>query len=102
MSIYLSIYLSRLGKIKQWVDAHGGEPMVPFCGALESKLVGMTPEEAKAYSEENKTATAIPKIISTGYHAIDLVHFFTAGSDEVKCWTIRVCTSNTKTPNYQP
>ena len=24
-----------------------------------------------------------------GYDALDLIHFFTAGSDEVKCWTIR-------------
>jgi len=84
-----------LGKIKQWVDAHGGEPMVPFCGALESKLSNMSPEEARNYCEENKTSSSIPKIISTGYHAIDLVHFFTAGSDEVKCWTIR---KGTKAP----
>ena len=24
-----------------------------------------------------------------GYSALNLVHFFTAGADEVKCWTIR-------------
>jgi len=84
-----------LGKIKQWVDAHGGEPMVPFCGALESKLAGMSPEEAKSYCEENKTTSSIPKIISVGYHSIELLHFFTAGPDEVKCWTIR---KGTKAP----
>jgi len=78
-----------LGKIKQWVDAHGGEPMVPFCGALESKLFGMSEEEAKKYCEDNKVTSSIPKIISTGYHAIDLIHFFTCGADEVKAWTIR-------------
>lgn len=76
-------------KIKQWVDAHGGEPLVPFCGNLETKLLELGEDEAKKYSEENKTATAIPKIIKTGYYALDLVHFFTCGTDEVKCWTIR-------------
>jgi obg-like ATPase 1 len=84
-----------LGKIKQWVDAHGGEPMVPFCGALETKLIGMDAEEAKRYCEEQKLSSSIPKIISTGYHAIELIHFFTAGADEVKAWTIR---KGTKAP----
>jgi len=78
-----------LGKIKAWVDAHGGEPLVPFCGALESKLVELGEEAAKKYCEENKTSSAIPKIIKTGYYALDLIHFFTGGPDEVKCWTIR-------------
>ncbi len=27
-----------LTKIKAWVDAHGGEPIVPFCGALEANV----------------------------------------------------------------
>jgi len=31
----------------------------------------------------------IPKIIRAGYNALDLVYFFTAGKDEVRCWTIR-------------
>jgi len=84
-----------LGKIKQWVDANGGEPMVPFCGALESKWIDMNEEAQKAYFAENKVQTNLPKIISTGYHALDLIHFFTCGSDEVKCWTIR---NGTKAP----
>jgi len=78
-----------LAKIKAWVDANGGEPMVPFCGALETKLLGMSDDEAKKYLEEAKTISAIPKIIKTGYHTLDLIHFLTCGEDEVKCWTIR-------------
>lgn len=31
----------------------------------------------------------IPKIIKAGYHALDLIYFFTAGHDEVRCWTVR-------------
>jgi len=78
-----------LPKIKAWVDTHGGEPMVPFCGALEAKLVELGDDAAKKYQEEIKASTAIPKIIKTGYHTLELIHFFTCGSDEVKCWTIR-------------
>jgi len=29
------------------------------------------------------------KIITSGYYALDLIHYFTGGDDEVKCWTIR-------------
>ncbi|KAL6990895.1 Obg-like ATPase 1, partial [Sarracenia purpurea var. burkii] len=32
---------------------------------------------------------ALPKIIKTGFSAINLIYFFTAGPDEVKCWQIR-------------
>jgi obg-like ATPase 1 len=84
-----------LGKIKAWVDANGGEPMVPFCGVMESKLLEMSEDAIKAYCEENKVSGSIPKIIKTGYHTLQLIHFFTCGADEVKCWTIR---KGTKAP----
>jgi len=84
-----------LPKIKQWVDANGGESMVPFCGSLDSKLLEMSEEDIKKYCEENKIQSGVPKVIKTGYHALELVHFFTCGSDEVKCWTIR---KGTKAP----
>jgi len=84
-----------LVKLKKWVDEHGGEPMVPFCGAFEAKIFEMEPEEAKKYCEANKTTSAIPKIIKTGYNALELIHFFTCGADEVRAWTIR---KGTKAP----
>jgi len=84
-----------LPKIKAWVDANGAEPMVPFCGSLESKFLEMGEDQYKIYSEENKVISGIPKIIKTGYHALELIHFFTCGTDEVKCWTIR---KGTKAP----
>eukprot|EP01119_Soliformovum_irregulare_P024031 TRINITY_DN852_c0_g1_i1.p1 TRINITY_DN852_c0_g1~~TRINITY_DN852_c0_g1_i1.p1 ORF type:complete len:395 (-),score=142.56 TRINITY_DN852_c0_g1_i1:38-1222(-) len=87
-----------LPKVKAWVDANGAEPMVPFSGAIESKILAMAPEELNAFAEANgqKTLTSsIPKIIKTGYHSLELVHFFTSGTDEVKCWTLR---KGTKAP----
>nr|CAB3480309.1 unnamed protein product [Digitaria exilis] len=35
------------------------------------------------------SCSMIPKIIKTGFAAIHLIYFFTAGPDEVKCWQIR-------------
>ena len=31
----------------------------------------------------------VDRIIKAGYKNLQLIHFFTAGSDEVKCWTVR-------------
>ena len=33
--------------------------------------------------------SALPKIITIGFRSIQLIYFFTAGEDEVKCWQIR-------------
>lgn len=32
----------------------------------------------------------LPKIIKVGYKSIDLIHFFTCGPDEVRCWTGKI------------
>ncbi|WRX27157.1 GTP binding domain - like 10 [Theobroma cacao] len=78
-----------LPKIHAWVQEHGGEPIIPFSGVFERNLVDMESEEAAKYCEENKLQSALPKIIKTGFSAINLIYFFTAGADEVKCWQIR-------------
>jgi len=71
-------------KIKQWVEARQLEPIIPFCGQLEAKLMdGVTAGDAAS------ATSAIPRIIKTGYHALDLIYYFTSGSDEVKAWTLR-------------
>lgn len=35
-------------------------------------------------------SSVLTKIIKTGYAALQLEYFFTAGPDEVRAWTIRV------------
>jgi obg-like ATPase 1 len=50
----------------------------------------MTPEDAAKYSEANGGAKSVmPRVIKAGYHALQLAHFFTAGEDEVKAWTVK-------------
>lgn len=78
-----------LGKIKQWVDANGGEPIVPFCASLEAKFVEINEEEKEKFCKENKISSSVPKIIKTGYSHLQLIHFFTCGPDEVRAWTVR-------------
>ena len=80
-----------LPKIAEWVKAHGGEPVLPVSGVFESKLKEMSPDEKKAYlaTLPPNTVSSLPKIIRTGYHHLDLIHFFTVGQDEVRAWTVR-------------
>lgn len=78
-------------KIKEWVDKNDpGAIIIPFSGAFEARLVEFaTDAERAAHIEETKCAGALDKIIVTGYKALQLEYFFTAGADEVKAWTIQ-------------
>lgn len=85
-----------LPKIKEWVDKNDpGAAVIPFSGAFEHKLIEMDAEQKKAYEEEHKVTSVLEKIIVTGYKALQLMYFFTAGKDEVKAWTIQ---RHTKAP----
>jgi len=45
----------RLPKIKEWIDTNDpGAVLIPFSGALESKLADMPDDEKQRYLDENK------------------------------------------------
>lgn len=72
-------------KVKKWIDEHCPGVMVPYSVQYEQDN----------FDAEDKSKSMIEKIIQLGYQSLDLIHYFTAGEDEVKCWTIR---RNTKAP----
>lgn len=85
-----------LPKIFEWVKNHGGgDPIIPFSGALESKLLEMPDDEREVYCKEHEVQSALPKIITAGFKAVRLIYYFTAGQVEVRCWQIR---EGTKAP----
>ena len=64
--------------------------VIPFSVVYEAKLTALPDDAArKALQEEKKVPSQLPKIITTGYHALDLIHYFTAGEDEVRAWTVK-------------
>mmetsp|Transcript_24687 Transcript_24687/g.61680 ORF Transcript_24687/g.61680 Transcript_24687/m.61680 type:complete len:401 (-) Transcript_24687:2150-3352(-) len=85
-----------LKKIKDWVDDMTGEPLIPFSASFESKCLEIEEESGleavEKYCQENEMKSVLPKIIKLGYSVLNLMYFFTAGEDEVKCWTIRAGT----------
>lgn len=87
-----------LAKIKAWVDEHDkGAIIIPYSADMELDLARMKDDEAarKKYIDEAGAPSALPKIIKTGYQALNLQYFFTAGKDEVRAWTIQ---KGTKAP----
>jgi len=88
-----------LPKIQEWIKNNGGGPMIPYSAEFEKEVLaaaGSPDKDARDFSaEELGAATMIHKIVNTGYRALRLIHYFTAGEDEVKCWTLR---KGTKAP----
>jgi len=80
-----------LGKIHQWIQANDpGAKLIPFSAAFEGKVAELRSKEEKAkFEDDEKAKSQMPKIISTGYHALDLIHYFTVGEVEVRAWTIK-------------
>lgn len=86
-----------LPKVKQWIDARSNNTdlLLPFSAEFETNLASMDDEARQKFEEENNTKSALPRIIHAGYNALNLIHYFTAGEKEVRCWTIK---KGTKAP----
>ncbi|SCM19499.1 GTP-binding protein, putative [Plasmodium chabaudi adami] len=85
-----------LAKIYNWVQEKNKGTIIPYCAEFEQKILSMTESEKEEYFKANNIKNSmLNKIIKTGYYEINLIHFFTCGQDEVKCWTIR---KGTKAP----
>lgn len=72
--------------------------MIPYSAEFESEVVAASPDDKDAQAaaaKEMGAASMIDRIIKAGYKHLQLIHYFTAGADEVKCWTIR---DGTKAP----
>lgn len=72
-------------KIKEWIQKNCNGMMIPYSVSFEQQHL----------EDEDRSRCMIDKIINQGYQSLDLIHYFTCGEDEVKCWTIR---KDTKAP----
>eukprot|EP00441_Pelagodinium_beii_P046482 CAMPEP_0197624614 /NCGR_PEP_ID=MMETSP1338-20131121/4183_1 /TAXON_ID=43686 ORGANISM="Pelagodinium beii, Strain RCC1491" /NCGR_SAMPLE_ID=MMETSP1338 /ASSEMBLY_ACC=CAM_ASM_000754 /LENGTH=402 /DNA_ID=CAMNT_0043194779 /DNA_START=64 /DNA_END=1272 /DNA_ORIENTATION=+ len=80
-----------LKPIFDWVQANApGSAIIPYCGSFEEELQDIeTDAEREARLKEDGTTSAMNKMISTAFHMVHLINFFTSGPDEVRAWTIR-------------
>ena len=64
---------------------------VLVCAKIEEELQGLSDEEqAEILGSYNIEESSLVSVIHTGYRALDLAVYFTAGEKEVRAWTIPV------------
>jgi len=80
-----------LKPIFDWVQINAkGSTIIPYCGGYEEELQDLESDAARAAQlTEDATTSAMNKMISTAFHMVHLINFFTSGPDEVRAWTIR-------------
>jgi len=79
-----------LKAIKEWIDTRTpGALLIPFSAKFEAEWSELPDEKKRELETKKKLTSQLPKIITEGYHALNLVHFFTCGEDEVRAWTLQ-------------
>ena len=67
--------------------------MLPYSAEYEAEVLANAGSPDRAARDEAAAAlgkpTMVHRLVNTGYRTLQLAHYFTAGEDEVKCWTIR-------------
>lgn len=58
--------------------------------SVEAEIAKLDPDEQRAFLDDlGVSESALARFIRTAYGLLDLISFFTVGSDEVRAWTIR-------------
>jgi hypothetical protein len=78
-------------KVREYVKTHLDCEAVVISAQIESDLVDLDPEEAKAFLQElGVEESGIGALIRSTYHLLGLRTYFTAGEKEVRAWTIHM------------
>ncbi|KAJ1497643.1 hypothetical protein HMI56_005500 [Coelomomyces lativittatus] len=85
MNDYLQKKNKWLAKLHQWIQTHGGGPLIPLSVEYEQDRLHTTIPNPES---ETTVTSALPKLIKLGYQHLHLIYFFTAGEKEVRAWTV--------------
>jgi len=80
-----------LPKINEWINSHGGGTIIPMSVEWEQGLFDIKDDAAATTEYLANPAglkSILPRIVKCGYNTLSLKYYFTAGEDEVRCWTI--------------
>jgi GTP-binding protein YchF len=71
------------------LEALGAAGLV-LSAAVEAEIATLEPEDQHAFlSDLGLSESALARFIRTAYGLLDLISYFTVGTDEVRAWTIR-------------
>ena len=70
--------------------------VLPICAKIEADIADMSDEDKKLFlADMHLESSGLSRIIKTGYKMLGLISFLTAGTPEVRAWTI---TDGTRAP----
>ena len=70
--------------------------VLPICAQIEAEMADLPDEEKELFlADMNLESSGLARIIKTGYRLLGLISYLTAGTPEVRAWTI---TNGTKAP----
>jgi ribosome-binding ATPase len=76
-------------KVRDYVKTHLACEAVVISAQIESDLIDLSDEEAKAFLKElGVEESGVGSLIRATYHLLGLRTYFTAGEKEVRAWTI--------------
>jgi len=79
-------------KLKQGISGINfpHNPLIVLSAKMEADLASLSVKDQKEYlAEYNLTEPGLDRLIKTAYDTLGLISFLTAGSKEVRAWTIR-------------
>jgi GTP-binding protein YchF len=78
-------------QVRDYAKTHHSCETVVISAQIESDLIDLAPDEAKAFLAELGVAeSGVGALIHSTYHLLGLRTYFTAGEKEVRAWTIHV------------
>ncbi len=77
-------------KVAEYVRAHHDAAYVPISAKIESELIELPADEAKAFLQDlGVDDSGVSALIRASYDLLGLQTYFTAGEKEVRAWTIK-------------
>jgi GTP-binding protein YchF len=77
-------------KVAEYVRTHHDAAYVPISAKIESELIDLPPDEAKAFLKDlGVDDSGVSSLIRGTYRLLGLQTYFTAGEKEVRAWTIK-------------
>lgn len=78
-----------VAKVQEYVKTHLACEAVVISAQIESDLIDLSPDEARAFLKElGVDESGVGALIRATYHLLGLRTYFTAGEKEVRAWTI--------------
>ena len=75
-------------KLKAFADSEHAE-VLPVCAQIEAEIAELSGEEKQAFLEDLGIAeSGLDRLIKASYSLLGLISFLTAGTKEVRAWTI--------------